>query len=381
MRTRRLAATVALVTWLTPLCAAPSVWADDTDGDGVDNAIDHCSNTPPGTTVDAEGRPLGDIDLDCDTDLLDYSLFQDGFTGSITSSPMNSVPVVPIGNPGNPNDMHGAGYGGVDYEYNIGTFEVTAEQYTEFLNAVAASDTYGLYNSSMWSNASGCKIERSGVPGSYTYSVEPDWADRPVNLVSWGDAARFCSWMHNGQPTGAQEWATTEGGSYYLAGASTNAALMAVERESDATWVIPSVDEWYKAAYHQNDGPTDHYFTYPTGSSSEPSNNLIDPDPGNSANFNDYAPLFPMTIGSPYYRTEIGAFENSDSPYGTFDQGGNVWEWTESGFSTTRGVRGGSYFDYHDPIQLDTLHRNFSFSSGRPEEKFPRVGFRVAEMP
>ena len=36
------------------------------------------------------------------------------------------------------------------------------------------------------------------------------------------------------------------------------------------------------------------------------------------------------TIGSPYYTTEVGEFENSESPYGTFDQGGNIWEWNET---------------------------------------------------
>ena len=52
----------------------------------------------------------------------------------------------------------------------------------------------------------GCKIQRSGSSGSYTYSVAADWANRPVNYVSWGDAARFANWLHNGQPTGAKAW-------------------------------------------------------------------------------------------------------------------------------------------------------------------------------
>ncbi len=36
------------------------------------------------------------------------------------------------------------------------------------------------------------------------------------------------------------------------------------------------------------------------------------------------------SIGGPYYRTEDGEFENSDSRYGTIDQGGNLWVWNES---------------------------------------------------
>ena len=49
----------------------------------------------------------------------------------------------------------------MDYAYNIGTYEVTTGQYVAFLNAVAATDTYGLYNINMWSNDEGCKIKQS----------------------------------------------------------------------------------------------------------------------------------------------------------------------------------------------------------------------------
>ena len=56
------------------------------------------------------------------------------------------IDTVPVGNLGNTNDTHGAGYGAVDYAYNVGKYEVTAGQYTEFLNAVGGVDTYGLYN-------------------------------------------------------------------------------------------------------------------------------------------------------------------------------------------------------------------------------------------
>ena len=118
------------------------------------------------------------------------------------------IDTVPVGNPGNAGELSGAGAGGwgpdricgaVDYVYRIGTFEVTAGQYTEFLNAVAATDTYGLYNTAMLSSNRGCKIRQTGSPGGYAYLVDADgddledtdWVDRPVNYVSWGDAARF----------------------------------------------------------------------------------------------------------------------------------------------------------------------------------------------
>ena len=74
-------------------------------------------------------------------------------------------------------------------------------------------------------------IQRTGEPGSYKYTVGDDWANRPVNHVSWGSAVRFINWLQNGQPTGAQDKSTTEDGSYSLNGATTLPALLAVIRK------------------------------------------------------------------------------------------------------------------------------------------------------
>jgi len=283
------------------------------------------------------------------------------------------VDTVPVGNPGNAGDFRYAawGPGAVSYGYRIGTYEVTAGQYTQFLNAVAADDAYLLYGPAMWSNTEGCKIERSGSPGTYTYAVAPDWADRPVNFVSWGDAARFANWMHNGQPVGPQGLNTTEDGSYFLNGATTVEALAVVTRQPDATWVIPTDYEWYKAAYHKNDGVSGNYWDYPTSSNSVPSNALIDPDPGNNANFLDVT----YTVGSPYFRTVFGEFENSASPYGTFDQGGNVVEWTESMDGGWRGLRGGAYQQAGD-----NLHASY-LQLADPATQLKQRGFRLALVP
>ena len=220
---------------------------------------------------------------------------------------------VTVGNAGNAADTHGAGYGAVSYTYNMGKFEVTAGQYTAFLNAVAATDTYGLYSEYMWSDTYGCKIQRTDTGSGYTYSVASDWANRPVNFVSWGDAARFANWLTKGQPTGAQNASTTEDGSYYLNGAISSEALLAVVRkgpEQGGRYYIPTEDEWYKAAYHKNDGVTANYFDYPTASDSAPSNLLVDPDPGNNANFIQSG----YTIGSPYYRTEVAHSRTAEAP-------------------------------------------------------------------
>lgn len=55
-----------------------------------------------------------------------------------------SIDLVPVGNAGNANDAGGSGIGAVAYDYQIGKYDVTIGQYTAFLNAVAATDTYPL---------------------------------------------------------------------------------------------------------------------------------------------------------------------------------------------------------------------------------------------
>lgn len=283
------------------------------------------------------------------------------------------IETVAVGNPGNPGDPQLDGtFGGVAYTYRIARYEVTAEQYVRFLNAVAAADTHALYNPSMSSHAHGCGIERTGAPGSYTYSVAPDRARRPVNFVSFGDAMRFANWLHNGQPTGAQDLSTTEDGSYFLDGRMSDDELEHVVREPDATWVVPSEDEWYKAAYHANDGATGNYFNYPMGVDFGISNDLLNPDPGGHATFFDHPNDF--TVGPPYWRTDVGAHAQSASPYGTFDQGGNVVEWNESiPLFNGRGLRGGGYDEGSD--QLAAWTRPIEFHSS---DEFANIGFRLA---
>ncbi|MFT3784855.1 MAG: SUMF1/EgtB/PvdO family nonheme iron enzyme [Tepidisphaeraceae bacterium] len=284
---------------------------------------------------------------------------------------ISTVPVLNAGNTADSRVMNDGttGYGQVNYSYSIGKYEVTAGQYAAFLNAVAATDTYGLYNTAMSTDTAGCQIIRSGSSGAYTYSVASDYANRPVNYVSWGDAARFSNWLSNGQPIGTQTTGTTEAGSYTLSGATSSTALMSVTRSASATWVITSENEWYKAAFYS---PTSSsYYTYATSSNTLPSNDIVSPDPGNNANYE--ASATDSTLGAPYYRTAVGDFQNSTSPYGTFDQNGNVWEWNESTYlGLFRELRGGGIGSY-----ADTLAASFRYID-QPNYEANSIGFRVA---
>ena len=117
-----------------------------------------------------------------------------------------TIDTVPVGNRGNANDS--TGYGGVSYDYRIGTTEVTNAQYVEFLNAVAATDPYGLYNTSMGSTTYG-GITRSGSGTSRaatsTRSRPTPSAKAPVALTTPTPTSRSCMFpgaMQRGLPTG-----------------------------------------------------------------------------------------------------------------------------------------------------------------------------------
>ena len=283
-----------------------------------------------------------------------------------------TIDTVPIGNPGNANDpATGSHYGGVAYNFAIGKYDVTVGQYTAFLNAVAGVDSFGLYSPSMATDTSTAGIARSGVSGYYSYSVIGS-PDQPVTYVNWGDAARFCNWLNNGQPglgghAVPQDGDSTENGAYTLYTATTDAALNAVTRNVAAKWFIPSESEWYKAAFY--DPATAHYWAYATGTNTPPTS-APPGNVGNTANF--LGPGGHSAVDGPNHLTDVGAYAASPSSYGTFDQSGDVFQWTEGLDGVYRHLRGGSWED--GPDYLRAAVWNISY----PTREYGNFGFRVA---
>jgi formylglycine-generating enzyme required for sulfatase activity len=272
------------------------------------------------------------------------------------------IALVTVTNAGNEPDA-ATGKGEVPYNFRIGKFEVNNHQYVAFLNAVAADDPHGLYDSNMTMTVHG-GIERSGSPGDYSYAVKPGMGHLPVVWVDYHDAARFCNWLHNGQPAGSEDNTTTEDGAYRL----TPSAIVdnTVTRNPGARFWLPSDDEWYKAAYHQPGdagGDFGNYWRYPTRSNDAPYSEAP-PGGANSAN---------ACCETGRLATDVGAYLNAPSYYGTFDQAGNVQEWTEEIiYNTNRRLRGGSwnyneYYSESDDFEFDT-----------PDYPADGIGFRVA---
>ena len=111
-------------------------------------------------------------------------------------------------------------------------------------------------------------ISRSGSSGSYTYTIQSNYCNKPISYISWWDCARYCNWLHNNKPTGAQNNSTTEDGAYTLNGAASGNFK---PKNSGASYYIPRVDEWYKAAYYKGGGTNAGYWKYATQSNTAPS--------------------------------------------------------------------------------------------------------------
>ena len=259
------------------------------------------------------------------------------------------------------NESDDTGFGSVNYEYLISMYEITNEEYCEFLNAVAKDDTYGLYNPEMSSSRFG-GVERFGEKGDYYYSVKPEKEKHPINFVSWYDCLRFANWLHNGMPDGRQDVTTTEDGAYTFDGPD-----IVGPRNKDAVFFLPSENEWYKAAYYKGDSLNAGYWWYTTQNDIQP---VIEKPPGgiNSA----YAGFMPA--GG---LTNVGAYKSSFSAYGTYDQNGNISEWTESRFNNAQWcIRGGSF-----DVSLRTMKASVRERNSVLHPESWNFGFRIAASP
>jgi len=254
------------------------------------------------------------------------------------------IPFVTIGNPGNVADTTGSPNpaGSVGEIYRIGKFEIS-EGMLDKANAASASST---------------------LPLNITHSGRGP--QRPATSISWLEATQFVNWLNTS--TGNTPAYKFDGAGNFQLWQAGDVGFDAsnLYRNSEAQYFLPSLDEWYKAAYFDPNGGV--YYDYPTGSDTAPVPVASGTLPGTAVYANSFAT-------GPAEITQAGGL----SPYGTIGQGGNAYEWEETDFdlvndSTTsfRGLRGGTWSD-NDEL----LSSSFRAFLG-PTFEISSFGFRVA---
>src|SRR5262245_54416755 len=269
--------------------------------------------------------------------------------------------------------------GAVDHEYEIGELEVTVEQYVAFLNTVDpdGEDRGDLYVDSMspsWPKYGSIeRRSRDDIGAGKHYAVaEPQWAEKPIGFANFPRAASFVNSLTNGDVL-SRETSKRDGfdvityavrlsrdfddGMYDLGSSSDTAA----SRTASGGFVVPSQDEWIKAAYYDpSRSGGGLYWLYPTGPVAAPSASALDRD-GNVVNadvqpLSTYSPrgsgaapswcpsqagtdcdtVNPFGLSASAYESKYVANVSTvgetrtRSPWGTLDQGGNVVEWTDT---------------------------------------------------
>ncbi len=368
MHNRTLTAMLSLAIGLVLSAIASPTWAGDVDGDGVVDMVDVCNSTPPNTLVDTAGRPIGDLDHDCDADLDDYALFQQGFTGPLaaivdcnsngipdehdvaegTSADLNTngvpdeceVPPTMVLIPGGSFQMGDTFSEGGARELPVHTVyidafyldacEVTNQQYADALNWAESqgnlisvsggvvykynSGTSYPYCATNTADTSSCILWSGSV-----FTVEAGRADHPMVEVTWYGSVTYANWRSamEGKPLcyDLSTWECDFGTGYRL----------------------PTEAEWEKAA---RGGLSNQRF---------PWGNTINHSHANyrangSAYTYDDSPYTSYTYHPDFdddgypYTSPVGYF--APNGHGLYDMSGNVWEWCNDWY-------GASY--YSDP--------------------------------
>ena len=299
-----------------------------------------------------------------------------GILPIVSAPPSTAVSLVTVDNPGNPADSTPSpSRGSVAYTFEIGTTEVTNEEYARFLNAVASvTDPHGLWDPRM-EDAPGGGIVRTGTI-SYTYTVKRFMNDVPVVFVSAEDACRFCNWLHNGEVASGNGDHLTETGSFDLGAVEAGT----ISRSSVASYVLPTVDEWHKAAWHDpvsagaDTQGTANYWAFPTGSDTPPSQALASAtgsctNPGlNVVNFANGAAWNGVTGAVIRVKTA-----GNRSHYGAYDMAGNAAE-IVVGPDGSAALMGG----HARSLDAQSLHSAQIIQPQTTDADSAQTGFRVA---
>lgn len=325
--------------------------------------------------------------------------------------------------------------GGVRHRYEIGRLEVTVRQWVAFLNTAdpGGRDRHDLYDSTQsseaWPKYGQVDFAPNARDGRHYSVASSEWADKPYGFANFPRAARFVNSLDNGKVLSRKTSGNrvtyrvrlspkTERGMYDL-------SARGAKRASRRGFVVPSQNEWIKAAYYDpNGGGTYSYWKYPTnpgafgdGIDSQPFATTLDAATGDVTNSatqplatyhpkdgvaptwcpaapDDCSSVNPFGIDpDTYARMYQGSLSTvgqarTESPWGTLDQAGNAVEWTDTitrppsgrdSRRTWRRLHGGvpnapAYQMWPSAIGLQPENNAFF------DRTYPWLGFRVGAI-
>jgi len=181
----------------------------------------------------------------------------------------------------------------------------------------------------------------------------------PVVNITFIDACYYCNWLTTG---------SKDKGTYVI----ENNIPRLITKDG---YYIPNENEWHKAAFYNP--KTEQYFLYATSSNITPVRASSFSTEQNIANFLYEERIEDSLLFKNYENkitgnlTPVCSFINSFSPFGTFDQNGNVWELVDTKDSNVKVLKGGSAFS--SSYSLKSAFSSICDINTRSKE----IGFRV----
>jgi len=234
--------------------------------------------------------------------------------------------------------------GSVAYNYNMGKYEISRDIIQKANNAGTLAIT----------------LQDMSAYGGNSIS-------RPATGISWLEAAKFVNYLNTSK--GFQVAYSFSGSSLQLWD-PLNSTGGNRFRNKNAQYFLPSVDEWFKAAYYNPS--SNSYSTYATGSNSVPTS-VFSGTASNSLVYNLAENAGPADVNN------CGGY----SFFGTIGQSGNACEILETAndgindqVNEDRMKRGGSWY-FNNFLASNATGEFFT----APIAEWVDQGFRVASVP
>jgi len=333
--------------------------------------------------------------------------------------------------------------GTVKYSYEIGQLEVTVGQWISFLNTVdpEGRNPYRLYdglvNPKAWPQYGQVLLVKKAKSGQHYRTSDPEWLDKPYGFADFPAAARFANSLYNGTLISKQSGTTsTYSVTTYKVKLSPKSSTGMYDlsnpgatRDRKSGFVVPSQNEWVKAAYY--DPSTSSYWKYPTNPGTfgnapgydattavQPLATQLDYTTGDVTNatgspiasivdkngsYPTWCPKAAQTSSTtcstenPFglsptayldvYKAGLSSVGQAlvRSPSGTLDQGGNAVEWTDTITPPPAGVDGKRVWRrLHGGVSNSTDYQLWPSAVGlQPQDNtfydhvYPWLGFRI----